>query len=172
MHGATFTIHQDAPPIPADTMSAEEIATVFDRKNAAREGFIALHFKADDPFSRMNAAMVYDTEHAPRTTNKRQLEEIGIVVPASSSFASRTDAYIRDRLWAIIYGLARLGVYLTDTDSLHDRELLARLVDGVLIDEVSDIPPNADMNEYISLDPSESKPKVVDRDYLLPRPRK
>jgi hypothetical protein len=56
-------------------------------------------------------------------------------------------------LWCVIYGLARLGIFLTGTDRLDDRALLAKLSTRILDDEVGDIPPSADMSEFIDVDP-------------------
>ncbi|MFM2164047.1 MAG: hypothetical protein RL325_484 [Planctomycetota bacterium] len=140
---------------------------------------------------RFVAAIRYDTELAPHTTNRRQLLELGIEVPAADSLPAEAAAVHRV-LWTIIYGLARLGIFLTGTDGLDDRELLERLCTRILVDEVSDVPPSADMSEFIDLcvpdgltgpfeaseDPDDEPgeilrnepPAKADRDRLLPRP--
>lgn len=140
---------------------------------------------------RFVAAISYDTELAPRTTNRRQLLELGIEVPPVQEIPA-DDAAVHRMLWTIVYGLARLGIFLTGTDALDDRTLLERLCGRILVDDVSDIPPSADMSEFIDLgipdgltgpfeaadDPDDESAELphaeprakVDRDRLLPRP--
>lgn len=133
-----------------------EIAELFARKRREREQGIERVMEqeraAGRSVERFVAAIKYDSELAPRTTNRRQLLELGIEVPAGDAIPS-SDAAARRCLWTIIYGLARLGIYLTGTDGLDDREMLSKLCDRVLIDEVADIPPSGDMSEFIDLAP-------------------
>jgi hypothetical protein len=102
------------------------------------------------PPDRFIAAIRWDGEFAARTTNRRQLAEIGVEVPRVDELPESDDDVHR-ALWTMIYGLARLGIFLTETDGTDDRSILALLAGRILEDEVSDIPPNGDMSEFIAL---------------------
>lgn len=136
--------------------SDKDIRELFARKSRTREDGIQRVLEAarasGRPVERFVAAIKYDSELAPRTTNRKQLLELGIDVPASDSIPASDDA-VHHALWTIIYGLARLGIFLTGTDSYDDRALLTKLCSGVLIDPVADIPPSADMSEFIDVTP-------------------
>lgn len=113
---------------------------------------------------RFMAAFKWDTELAPRSTNWAMLSTIGVYAEM-------------DPLDDIIKGLAKWGIYLTNTNHLTDDELHTRLLDSVLLEEVTMIPPNPDMSEFISMigkiddDHLREEPKPVsDRDATLPRP--
>lgn len=127
-------------------------------------------------------AMVYDFEHAPTTTNRRQLAEIGIDVPAPESLA---DDELSIQLWVIIRGLASLHIYLSSTRHLTDRQLYERLAREVLDEEVRDIVAADNVHEWIDLASMESSevfetyyeswgpdaaPPASDRDDFLPKP--
>ena len=77
------------------------------------------------------------------------------MVPASDSLP-KSAADVHRCLWTILYGLARLGIYLTGTDGFDDRALLAKLCATILVEEINDIPPSADMSEFIDVDPIHS----------------
>lgn len=136
-----------------------EIRELLERKSRIREQGIQQVIEAEkargSEVERFVAAIRYDSELAPRTTNRRQLLELGIEVPAADALPTDPDE-IRHVLWTIIFGLARLGIFLTGTDSYSDSDLLERLCTRVLIDEVSDIPPSADMSEFVDLTPPAS----------------
>jgi hypothetical protein len=162
-YGAPSVVSARAPR-PQDhpaSCSDGEICALFARKSEVREaGIEAMLEKArrdGRPMERFVAAIAYDSEHAPRTSNRRQLNELGITVPSEDTLPA-DDAQLHKTLWTIVYGLARLGIYLTGTDHLDDRTLLRRLCGAVLMDEVADIPPSADMSEFIDLSPSSSGP--------------
>ena len=133
-----------------------EIRELFERKARIREQGIQQVLEQEKArggsVERFVAAIRYDSELAPRTTNRRQLLELGIEVPAGDALPTDPDE-VRRVLWTIIYGLARLGIFLTGTDSYSDPELLERLCARVLVDEVSDIPPSGDLSEFIDLTP-------------------
>jgi hypothetical protein len=63
-------------------------------------------------------------EQAPSTTCFRQLQETGLELPAPDDLL---DAEVTDKLWQVIEGLARLGVFLTNTNHLSDRQLYQAL---------------------------------------------
>jgi hypothetical protein len=123
----------------------------------------------------------WDSVHAPKSTNLRQLAEIGIHPPAADALG---DEDLPAALTLVIDGLAALGVYLSGTDHLTDRKLYSVLTTKVLLDEIRDIPPNDDMSEFIdmpAIQPVEGKgrrkqsapyPGIVNRDASLPRPKR
>lgn len=156
--------------------------------------------KAGKPAERIVAAIVHDSEQAPHSTNRRQLAEIGVACPPPGPI-TLTDAEAAATLWRVIYGLAHLGIFLTGTNHLDDRMLLRILCTRILEEEIRDVPPSRDMSEFIDLTPcradfpdglegpydadgdelddidGEVGPgsrtgHAVERDALLPRPRR
>ena len=173
-------------------LTPDEIGMIFEKKRSERRAAIeALVAKAKEegrPSERIVAAIVYDSEHAPWTTNRKQLSEIGIEVPPPEALS---DEDISVALRQLIDGLALLGIYLTGTDHLGDRDLYTQLATKVIEEQVRDVPPNQDMSEFIDMsacvpsgaqedgadepqdDDGGIKPKwkkVADRDRTLPRP--
>ena len=69
---------------------------------------------------RFSAAIEWDSKHAPKFTNLKQLAEIGIHPPAADALG---DEDLPAALGILIDGLAALGVYLSGTDHLTDRKL-------------------------------------------------
>lgn len=138
----------------------DEIAALFARKRRERAAGIERVMEEaraqGRPVEAFVAAIKFDSEFAPRTTNRRQLLELGIDVPAGDALPA-ADTEVRRQLWTIVFGLARLGIFLTGTDPLDDREMLGRLCARVLLDEVTDIPPSAEMSEFIDLSPPLAK---------------
>jgi len=197
--GAPCVVARDAPDPalhPAGRSDAEIRMLLASKASRRDEGIRRVLEEAKSKgreIERFVAAITYDTELAPRTTNRRQLLELGIVVPSADALPQE-DAEVKRVLWTIVYGLARLGIFLTGTDAMDDRALLERLCGRVLLDEVSDIPPSADMSEFIDLSapdgltgPFEASPDSdddadelsrsaggapSDRDRMLPRPDK
>jgi hypothetical protein len=156
--------------------------------------------EAGRPAERMIAAIIHDSEQAPYSTNRRQLVEIGVACPPSGPLAL-AEADVTAALWRVIYGLAHLGIYLTGTNHLDDRALLRILSTRILEEEIRDVPPSRDMSEFIDLTPCRAEvpdglegpfddngddlddledpigpgrqPRdVLERDALLPRPRR
>jgi len=162
---------------------------VFDRKRAERnagiDGLIGAAKAEGKPLERFIAAIEWDSKHAPKSTNLKQLAEIGIHPPAADALG---DEDLPAALGILIDGLAALGVYLAGTDHLTDRKLYGVLTTKVLLDEIRDIPPNDDCSEFIDLssipptDRSDERkgrrrqsapyPSVVNRDASLPRPKR
>ena len=165
---------------------AIDLEAVFAPKRAAREAGILKRMEAEqakgNAIDRIEAAMWWDANKAPMTTNLRQLAEIGIELPAPED---TSDGELPGLLRRIFDGLALWGTYFTRTNHLSDRELYERLMNNVLSEDVRDIPPSPEMIEFIDLNPprdvkdvvwndggaADSRvPKVSDRDGSLPRP--
>lgn len=79
-------------------------------------------------------------ETAPKTTSFQQLTDAGIALPDPDDVS---DAAMSATLWAVIDGLAQLGVFLNWTDHLSDRELYAVLWKDVLREEVPILPKSS-----------------------------
>lgn len=136
---------------------------------------------------RILAAIMYDSEFAPKRTQGDILDTLGIVGKGITP-ASATDAEVDDRLARIVCGLALLHTYLSGTDHLTNRHLLNRLETSVLTEEINFIPPTPDMSEYVDLSTcppcmigetcavkrgsDDAWPKVTERDETLPRPKR
>jgi hypothetical protein len=72
-------------------------------------------------------------EDGPTTTDFEKLLAMGTELPEPSAIA---DADLRKKLWEVLAGLNKLGVYLLHTDHLSDRELYAKLWNEILTAEV------------------------------------
>jgi len=105
---------------------------------------------------RWEACMAVDLD-APETNNWEMLKMIGID-PATADLST------------IINGLACWNVYLSNTNHLTDSDLLQHLKTRILLEPVTLIPPNADMEEHIGMNNFEDLPEVSNRDAALPRP--
>jgi hypothetical protein len=162
-NGAPNVISRDSPR-PEDFAGKRtdaEVRALFARKAAVREQGIQRILDAEKDkgrvIDRYVAAIKYDSDLAPRTTNRRQLLELGIDAPAANAIP-KSDIEVHRALWSVIYGLARLGIYLTATGGLSDRALLIKLCSAILDEEVRDIPPSADMSEFIDVAPFDHPP--------------
>jgi len=76
-------------------------------------------------------------EQAPSTTHFQLLEESGIELTAPDSMK---DERLATKLWEVIEGLARLRIFLSQTNHLSDRELYELLWRDVLREAVKDLP--------------------------------
>jgi hypothetical protein len=75
---------------------------------------------------------VVEYETAPSTTHFQQLTEAGLELPAPDDVS---DEEVTPSLLALVGGLARIRVFITNTDHLSDRELYEVLWRDVLRDE-------------------------------------
>lgn len=159
--GPGDTTARSSPPPPRDQVPSAfdeaRIGAVLAAKRVAREQGIAGVLDAlrarGRPADRVVAALTYDLETAPFTTNRRQLEELGYTVPAGPCLAP-DPAVAQRALWHIVYGLERLGIYLLHTDHLSDQRLLEVLCTRVLVERVRDLAPSGDFSEFIDLSAS------------------
>jgi hypothetical protein len=153
-----FVIPAGAPLPEAHrpALTDRAVQEVFARKRAAREKriaeIVATAEKEGRPAERIIAAILHDAEHAPHSTNRRQLAEIGVECPPPGAIAL-PEADVTTALWRVIYGLAHLGIFLTGTDHLDDRQFLGVLCSRILEEEIRDVPPSRDMSEFIDLTP-------------------
>ncbi len=101
-----------------------------------------------DCTDRMYWTLLYDFEHAPLTTNLRQLADTGFEPPTVDGLS---EVELGTWLWEMIETLGELGVFLVHTDHLGDRELYRRLVEEVLVEPVRSLPPGAGVSEFVDL---------------------
>jgi hypothetical protein len=87
-------------------------------------------------------------EQAPSTTHFQLLGESGIELPAPESM---NDQRLATKLWEVIKGLARLRVFLSQTDHMSDRELYESLWRDVLREAIKDLPLGAASAWHIDL---------------------
>ena len=90
----------------------------------------------NDCTDRMYWTLIHDFEHAPLTTNLEQIKDAGLEWTTVDQLA---------------VCLGKIGVYLIHTDHLSDSELKDRLVNGILIEPVRDLPPDSGVHEFIDL---------------------
>ncbi|MSQ90564.1 MAG: hypothetical protein EXS01_04105 [Phycisphaerales bacterium] len=101
-----------------------------------------------DCTDRLYWTLIYDFEHAPMTTNLKQLEEAGVQPQPAESL----DAHeLHNALWEVIDSLGELGMFLLHTNHLTDRALYERLTQQILVEPVRDLPPDAGVREFIDL---------------------
>ena len=172
-----------APPLNIDLARA---AGIIEKKRKDRLSAIKkISEKAEKDgksVERILAAIMYDSEKAPLSTNRKQLLELGVELP--KDVATLTNEEVHRFLWQTINGLALLGIYMVGTNHLSDRNLLGILLTRIIEEEIRDVPPNPDMSEFIDLTPckpdSEDDDGITDtddlavsfRDSLTPRPNR
>jgi hypothetical protein len=87
-------------------------------------------------------------EAAGQTCHFIQLEENGIELPPPDVL---DDTTVPEKLWEVIHALARLNVFLSQTDHLSDRELYEHLWHESLREVTADLPPDAGWTCHIDL---------------------
>lgn len=76
-------------------------------------------------------------EKAPRTSYAKILIKDGVFLPSPDSLKTRER--LHSKLWQVIRGLGRRGVYLCNTDHVSDRELYSLLWYRYLNDSTVDV---------------------------------
>ncbi len=87
-------------------------------------------------------------EQAPWTTQAQLLEEAGVDLPPPESM---DDRQLTAKLSEVIEALARLRVFLSQTDHLSDRQLYDLLWRDVLREAVKDMPLNESPAWYLDM---------------------
>ena len=155
-------ITQYTPPVGYDR--ARRTYATSQAKKEAREiaidQLVTDATKRNDCTDRFYWMLVHDMENAPMTTNAAQLEDIGI-------------NYKESHLWTLINGLADLGVFLLNTNTLTDEEMKSRLINEILVEQVRDHPPSNGVNEFIDMKggslTNPDAQQICDRDQYLPK---
>lgn len=93
-------------------------------------------------------SIIYDFDHAPMTTNRRQLAERGVEVPPPDSVP---DEALESELSRVIGALARMGIFFMHTDHIDDRTLLRRIASEIIDEDVRELPPSDTAIEYVDL---------------------
>lgn len=87
-------------------------------------------------------------EQAPSTTHFQLLEESGIELLSPESM---DDHQLAAKLWEVIKGLARLRIFLSQTNHLNDRELYTLLWHDLLREAIKDLPLDISSAWHIDL---------------------
>jgi hypothetical protein len=85
---------------------------------------------------------IVEFETAPSTTHFQQLTDDGLELPDPDAL-KLDDRALSSALWTMIAALARLHVFINQTDHLSDRELYTLLWREVLRDEIPMLPDDA-----------------------------
>jgi hypothetical protein len=89
---------------------------------------------------------VLDWEQAADTCHFYQLEDAGVLLPSPEEL---DDADLSAKLWEVIHALARMNVFLSQTDHWSDRELYEHLWHDTLREITMDLPPGSGWNCHI-----------------------
>ena len=134
-----------ANPSDDDLTDIDQKIRINELREAAREaagGEMTISESDDGPpeVAEQFWSNVRDFESADSTCNFKQLEERGIALPAPNTL---DDAALTKKLWEVIHELARMSVYLSNTDHWTDRELYEHMWHDTLREVTMDLPPNA-----------------------------
>ena len=89
---------------------------------------------------------VLEYEQAEETCHFLQLQRAGVELPPPEEFS---DEELTAKLWEVIHALARMNVYLSQTDHWSDRELYEHLWHDSLREVTMDLPPGSGWNCHI-----------------------
>jgi hypothetical protein len=101
----------------------------------------------DNPANTSQIPGFMEHEDYPFTTHLDQLHRIGMNLPDPDTLS---DEAVSQQLQIMIDGLAKIRVFLSQTDHLNDRELYRHLWEGSLREPVEDMP--MDINSAWHLD--------------------
>jgi len=93
------------------------------------------------------------------------LRQRGVAIPDPATLA---DEALTPVLWTLLEAMAEIGLYVSFTDHLTDRELYERLLTDTLLAEAFLDPDDPHAGEFCDLSEGEDRPPVVDRDQHLP----
>jgi hypothetical protein len=91
---------------------------------------------------------VFEYETAPMATHFQQLTDAGLELPAPDAM---DDATLLSKLWDVFDALADIGVFVTSTNHLNDRDVYTLLWQRVLRDEVPLLPDDPHAAWHIDL---------------------
>ena len=112
------------------------------KRTEIREEWISRKIKEGTP--RMVAAMEYDFNVVPMTTNRLQLIEMGIDVGDNPS---------REVIQQAIDALGQINVFFVGTERVSE-DAFTTVFGKVINDEVPDLPANPDCSEFIDMSSS------------------
>jgi hypothetical protein len=87
-------------------------------------------------------------ESGPWTTGFQLLTDAGVHLPEPESL---DDEALTSKLWEVIRELAKMRVFLSETDHLSDRQLYTRLWGRMLREDVPLVPMPADAASHLSV---------------------
>ena len=118
------------------------IAEFNEKRTKMREEWIEKKVSAGIP--RLVAAMQYDIDVAPSTTNRAQLLEMGIEIGDNPS---------REIVQQAIDVLGQINVFFVGTEHVSENAFITTF-GKVVDDEVPDLPANPDCSEFIDMSAS------------------
>lgn len=87
-------------------------------------------------------------ENAPDTIHFAELLKRGVYMPEPEEL---NDEQLHEKLWEVINELAKMRVFLDNTNHLSDRELYSQLLKNTLQEWTQDLPPELEMNCHIDV---------------------
>lgn len=97
--------------------------------------------KVEEGIPRLIAAMKYDQEIAPMTTNRLQLLEMGVDVGDNPS---------RETVQQAINALSQINVFFVGTEHLSE-DAFTTIFGKVIDDKTPDLPANPDSSEFVDV---------------------
>lgn len=92
--------------------------------------------------------MVYDFEMAPKTTNRKQLLELGIEMPPFDEVGHPIKAHVL--LKVVLQGLALHNIYVLQHEHLNDEDFY-KVIYKCLDEDCREVPNEPGVREYIHL---------------------
>jgi hypothetical protein len=136
---------------PNDSIDIDQQIRINELREAAREaggGEMTQWESPDCPpeIAEQFWSNVLAYETAEETCHFKRLEEAGVALPAPDTL---TDAELSAKLWEVIHALARMNVFLSQTDHWSDRELYEHMWTETLREITMDLPPNSGWTHHI-----------------------